>query len=146
VGWVTSGDSKSNQSHPSLDAYADKESFWHLLSVLEKVATDTSSTPARVAIAWLLARPAVSSVVIGARTLEQLQDNMAAAHLSLTQEQVHTLFRFGCSYDRDRVNYRFCNWMRPAKYLYLTLTNLSSDFSREDEENNRPSVKKILSW
>jgi aryl-alcohol dehydrogenase-like predicted oxidoreductase len=49
-----------------------------------------STSLAQVAIAWL-ARPAVSSVILGARTVEQLADNMAAAGLQLTAEETQLL-------------------------------------------------------
>ena len=49
--------------------------------------TDRGVSAAQVALAWLLARPAVTSVIIGARTDEQLADNLAAADLSLTAEE-----------------------------------------------------------
>ena len=48
----------------------------------------TGGTVAQVAVAWLLRQPAVSSVVIGARTVEQLEDNLKGATLSLSEEQV----------------------------------------------------------
>jgi aryl-alcohol dehydrogenase-like predicted oxidoreductase len=44
-----------------------------------------------VAIAWVLARPAVSSVILGARTLDQLNDNLAAADLRLSEEETRLL-------------------------------------------------------
>ncbi len=44
-----------------------------------------------VAIAWLAARPAVTSVVLGARTVEQFTDNLAAAELRLSPEETATL-------------------------------------------------------
>ena len=43
---------------------------------------------AQVAIAWLLHQPSVVSVVIGARTLEQLEDNLQAVNVQLTKEEV----------------------------------------------------------
>jgi aryl-alcohol dehydrogenase-like predicted oxidoreductase len=46
---------------------------------------------ARVALAWLLAKPHVMSVIIGAKTAEQLDDNLAAADLELTAEEVAKL-------------------------------------------------------
>ena len=48
-------------------------------------------SPAQVALAWLLARPGVTSVVVGARTDEQLADNLAAGVFELTQEEHSTL-------------------------------------------------------
>ena len=46
------------------------------------------ATVAQIAIAWLLHQPAVSSVVIGARTVSQLEDNMKAALIQLTSDEV----------------------------------------------------------
>jgi aryl-alcohol dehydrogenase-like predicted oxidoreductase len=46
---------------------------------------------ARIAIAWLLHKPPVTSVIIGAKTPEQLQDNLAAVDVKLTQEEMATL-------------------------------------------------------
>jgi aryl-alcohol dehydrogenase-like predicted oxidoreductase len=46
---------------------------------------------AQVALAWLSARPAVTSVILGARTIEQLEDNLQAADLQLTPEQTELL-------------------------------------------------------
>jgi diketogulonate reductase-like aldo/keto reductase len=48
-------------------------------------------SPAQVALAWLLTRPAVTSVIIGARTDEQLADNLGAADLSLTADELARL-------------------------------------------------------
>jgi aryl-alcohol dehydrogenase-like predicted oxidoreductase len=46
---------------------------------------------AQVALAWLLARPAVTSVILGARTLEQLDDNLAAVDVQLSAEDIERL-------------------------------------------------------
>jgi aryl-alcohol dehydrogenase-like predicted oxidoreductase len=46
---------------------------------------------ARVALAWLVDRPAVTSVILGARTLEQLDDNLGAAGLHLSAEETARL-------------------------------------------------------
>ena len=48
----------------------------------------SSATPAAVALAWLLAKPQVTSVIFGARSLEQLDDNLKAADLALSADQV----------------------------------------------------------
>src|SRR5262249_31330979 len=56
-----------------------------VLEVLVEIAEGRGVSPSQVAIAWLLGRPAVSTVIIGARTEEQLADNLAAADLRLTQ-------------------------------------------------------------
>ena len=65
------------------------EKNWRILSVVKEVAVDhPGSTPAQVALAWLLAQPAVASLVIGARTIEQLEDNMGALELPLSDEEI----------------------------------------------------------
>ena len=48
---------------------------------------------ARVALAWVLQRPFVMSVIIGAKTVEQLDDNLAATEITLTPEELATLDR-----------------------------------------------------
>jgi aryl-alcohol dehydrogenase-like predicted oxidoreductase len=65
----------------------DQDKLYDIVEVVVEVAKDRGVSPARVALAWLLDRPAVTSVVIGARTDEQLADNLGAADLSLTTEE-----------------------------------------------------------
>ena len=67
------------------------EQTWQVLDVVRKVAEGRGVSLAQVAIAWLMARPAVSSVILGARSVDQLTDNMAAAGLKLTPEQTQLL-------------------------------------------------------
>jgi aryl-alcohol dehydrogenase-like predicted oxidoreductase len=61
------------------------------LEALRGVAAESGTTPAAVAIAWLLARPDVTSVIIGASRLEQLEANLAAADLKLDASQLRAL-------------------------------------------------------
>jgi aryl-alcohol dehydrogenase-like predicted oxidoreductase len=65
----------------------DEEMLYDIVDVLVEVAKDRGASPAQVALAWLLERPAVTSVVVGARTAEQLADNLGAAELSLGAEE-----------------------------------------------------------
>jgi aryl-alcohol dehydrogenase-like predicted oxidoreductase len=67
------------------------ERSWQVLDAVRQVAARRDVTMGQVAIAWVLARPAVSSVILGARTLEQLEDNLAAADLRLSEEEVRRL-------------------------------------------------------
>jgi aryl-alcohol dehydrogenase-like predicted oxidoreductase len=67
------------------------EQTWQVLDAVHKVAGTHGVSPAQVAIAWVLARPAVSSVILGARNMDQLTDNMAAAELTLTAEDTQLL-------------------------------------------------------
>ena len=59
-----------------------------VLSALRSVAEKTGSSVARVALAWQLTRPFVTSVIIGAKSREQLVDNLAATEMKLSTEQV----------------------------------------------------------
>jgi diketogulonate reductase-like aldo/keto reductase len=59
--------------------------------VLVKVAERNNASPARVALAWMLTRPAISSIIIAGRTLEQLDDNIRAADLELSADDLKAL-------------------------------------------------------
>lgn len=65
----------------------DREKLYDTIEVLVEVAAAHGASPAQVALAWLLGRPAVTSLIIGARTDEQLRDNLGAASLALTAEE-----------------------------------------------------------
>jgi len=67
------------------------ETFFSIIDELKAIAKEVKSTPAAVALAWLLAQPAVSSVIIGARTVDQLKQNLAAAAITLSIEQIQRL-------------------------------------------------------
>ena len=67
------------------------EQTWQVLDAVRKVAEGRNVSLAQVAIAWLMARPAVSSVILGARSMDQLTGNMAAAELELTPEETQLL-------------------------------------------------------
>ena len=58
---------------------------------MREVSTALDVSVARVALAWQLTRPFVTSVIIGAKSREQLQDNIAATELVLSPEQVKRL-------------------------------------------------------
>jgi aryl-alcohol dehydrogenase-like predicted oxidoreductase len=69
----------------------DRERLRKVLGALREVAGSTGHSVARVALAWVLTRPFVTSVIIGAKTREQLSDNLAAADLELTPDQIAKL-------------------------------------------------------
>jgi len=60
----------------------DKERTWKILDVMAPIAEAHGCSPARVSLVWLLARSVVTSVIIGATRLNQLQDNLAAVSLT----------------------------------------------------------------
>jgi aryl-alcohol dehydrogenase-like predicted oxidoreductase len=64
----------------------DKERTWKILDVMAPIAKAHGCSPARLSLAWLLAKPVVTSVIIGAKRLDQLQDNLAAAELTLIED------------------------------------------------------------
>ncbi|HEY3254884.1 MAG TPA: aldo/keto reductase [Polyangiaceae bacterium] len=62
-----------------------------IIDALIAIAKEVDSTPARVALAWLAQKPGVSSIILGARSKKQLDDNLAAAELVLNPSQVGKL-------------------------------------------------------
>jgi aryl-alcohol dehydrogenase-like predicted oxidoreductase len=62
----------------------DEDKLYDTIDVLVEIADGHGVSAAQVALAWLLGRPTISSVIIGARTDEQLADNLKAAELQLT--------------------------------------------------------------
>ncbi len=71
----------------------DVERNWKVLDAVEGVARRIGSTPSVVSLAWLLARPELSSVIVGARTLPQLEENLAALSVKLPPEELAELDR-----------------------------------------------------
>jgi aryl-alcohol dehydrogenase-like predicted oxidoreductase len=66
----------------------DKERGWQAIDAMRPIADAHGVTVARVALAWLLHQPQVTSVIIGAKRIEQLQDNIAATALVLSAEEL----------------------------------------------------------
>jgi len=69
----------------------DSEQNWAIVDELCAVAEEIKQTPSAVALAWLLKKPTVCSVIFGARSLEQLEANFEAANLPLPQESFDRL-------------------------------------------------------
>ena len=66
----------------------DNERSWRALDAVTTIASELSTTPAAVALAWLLHKPQVTSAIFGARDVAQLESNVRATELSLSPEQV----------------------------------------------------------
>jgi aryl-alcohol dehydrogenase-like predicted oxidoreductase len=64
---------------------------WHILEVVKGVADGHGASIAQVSLAWLRAKQTVASVIIGARIMEQLEDNLKAADLALSAEEIAQL-------------------------------------------------------
>lgn len=70
---------------------ADEEQIYRVVDVLDELATETGRTVAQIAINWVLQRPSVSTVIIGARDEAQLKENFGATGWALTAAQVARL-------------------------------------------------------
>ena len=99
AGGFLSGKYSRNNPPPAGSRFADAGQFvpfdremgYRVVDTLKEVAARHGATPARVAIAWLLSRPAVSSVIVAARKPEQLEDNIRAVDLRLSDDDVRQL-------------------------------------------------------
>lgn len=69
----------------------DKEKLFDIVEVLIAVGEEHGVSAAQIALAWTMHRPAITSVIIGARTEEQLKDNLKAAELVLSEDQLNRL-------------------------------------------------------
>jgi aryl-alcohol dehydrogenase-like predicted oxidoreductase len=67
------------------------EYLYEVVDALDAIAAQTGKTVPQVALNWLLRKPTVASVIIGARNAEQLRDNLSAANFTLTEAQVADL-------------------------------------------------------
>ncbi len=67
------------------------EKGWRVLDAVREVAEEAGSTPAAVALGWLLTMPVISSPIVGANSVEQLKGSLAVVDLSLSEAQVEKL-------------------------------------------------------
>jgi aryl-alcohol dehydrogenase (NADP+) len=77
-----------------MEAYGPRnaeERTWRIIDAVRQVADDRGVSMSQVALAWVAGRPAVTSVILGARTLEQLDDNLGAADLRLSDKETELL-------------------------------------------------------
>jgi aryl-alcohol dehydrogenase-like predicted oxidoreductase len=69
----------------------DKERTWRILDVLRPIAKSHNTSVATIALAWVLAKPFVTSVIIGAKRVDQLEENLAAVEVQLAEEEIKLL-------------------------------------------------------
>ena len=69
----------------------NKERVWSIVEAMREIGKPAGASPARVALAWVLSKPFVTSVIIGVKTLEQLDDNLAASQLTLLPGEIKRL-------------------------------------------------------
>lgn len=81
------GARRANFDFPPIDV----EHGFDAVEALARIAQDRGATVAQVALAWLLAQPGVTSIIIGANKMSQLEDNLKAAELELTAVELEVL-------------------------------------------------------
>ncbi|MDO5608773.1 MAG: aldo/keto reductase [Capnocytophaga sp.] len=69
----------------------DWDRLWNIVEVLSDIAAQKKVSASQIAIAWILTKPSVSSVVIGGRTLEQIENNINATGVQLTPDEIKRL-------------------------------------------------------
>jgi aryl-alcohol dehydrogenase-like predicted oxidoreductase len=69
----------------------NKDNVWKIVDAMREIGKPKDASPARVAIAWVLAKPFVTSVIVGVKSIEQLDDNLAASELVLSPEEIKHL-------------------------------------------------------
>ncbi len=113
AGGFLSGKYQRGQAPPAgarLDKWRDRyQSFdnernWRIIEAVRAVAQQSGATPSQVSLAWLLHKPQVTSVIFGARSIEQLDDNLRATEIRLSPEAMKQLedasgFELGYPYD-----------------------------------------------
>ena len=90
----------------------DEDKLYEIIETAVKIGESHGVSAARVSLAWLLTRPAVTSLIVGARTGEQLRDSLAAAELRLSADEIAAL---------DDVS------AEPLRYPYWHQANTSTD-------------------
>jgi len=69
----------------------DKEKGYDVVDVLKEIAATHNASPAQIALSWLLSKPVVSSILVGASKLHQLENNLKAVEVELSDTQIKTL-------------------------------------------------------
>ena len=88
---VREGSRVAQGGSPVPSSVISDELLYNIVDVLEEISKETGKSIAQVSLNWLLQRPTVSSLVVGARTEEQLMENLASADWNLSTDQVRRL-------------------------------------------------------
>jgi aryl-alcohol dehydrogenase-like predicted oxidoreductase len=80
-----------DSGNPTLEKFAKRERNWEILDTLLRVANDLGQTPSAIALAWVMSRPCVTSTLVGATRVEQFEQNLAAADLTMPQDAIRAL-------------------------------------------------------
>ena len=100
--------SRISEAVESMEEYWNRratERNWRALDVVGRISEETGKSYAQISLNWLLRQPAVTAPIIGARTIEQLEDNLGASGWELDEQQVDELSEAGAL--EDVYPYRF---------------------------------------
>ncbi len=127
-GKFTPGDEKSGEGRRANFDFppVDRDRAYACIDAMRPIAEARGVSVAQVALAWLLNRRVVSSVIIGAKRLDQLNDNLAAADLTLTDEELDTL---------DKVS------RPPPEYPGWMLARQGENRAKQIAEQERPNAR-----
>ncbi|ORZ10070.1 aldo/keto reductase [Lobosporangium transversale] len=82
---------KDSKREGQVDIHFKHDRNWRILDEVKAIAQECNRTPAQVAVNWILQKPGITSPLIGARTLEQLKDNLNALEFTLKPSQMARL-------------------------------------------------------
>ena len=93
LGWVVADPQKrAGHATPTIDEWRENDQAWSVIATAEAIGKAHNKTTSQVALRWLLQRKPVTSVVIGARNIQQLEENMVAGTgWKLSSEEMDTL-------------------------------------------------------
>jgi aryl-alcohol dehydrogenase-like predicted oxidoreductase len=91
-------------SQAMYEARSVRQRTWDVIEAVAAIAEGRGASPAQVALAWVAGRPGVASVILGARTLDQLEGNLAATGLALSAEEIK---RLDTASDPDPADYPY---------------------------------------
>jgi aryl-alcohol dehydrogenase-like predicted oxidoreductase len=86
----TSASGKGRRSHFDFPPVA-QDSVWRCIDQMRAIAETRNATVSQVALAWVLSRPHVTSVILGVKRIEQLLDNLGATKIELTEDELRQL-------------------------------------------------------
>jgi aryl-alcohol dehydrogenase-like predicted oxidoreductase len=78
-------------SDGAMPVYADTEKLYRIVDALDQIGAEHGAAPSQIALAWTMKKPGVSTVLFGARDEKQLTENLRAAEITLTAEQMSLL-------------------------------------------------------
>ncbi|KAK7503552.1 hypothetical protein BaRGS_00005091 [Batillaria attramentaria] len=91
LGWAAADEKRANETSPAWSKIKEDERVWNVLDVCKKFADKYGRTVSQVALRWLLQKDIVPAVIVGARTLDQLDQNMGANGWTLSAEEMAEL-------------------------------------------------------